>query len=70
LLLVRAAGLRGRLADEMTREPSPGRRTPLGPFLTIGEVGVYALGEDRSRVVWPDGEREVEGFEAASQLAG
>jgi hypothetical protein len=33
------------------------------------DVAVYALGKDRLRLVWPDDEREVEGFEPARQLA-
>ena len=30
---------------------------------------MYALGGDRFLLVWPDGEREVEAFEPARQLA-
>lgn len=39
------------------------------PFLTIGNVGVEALGGDRFVVSSPHGEQMVEGFEAARQLA-
>ena len=39
-----------------------------GPFLTAGEVSVFALGEDRFRITWLGGEGEVEGFEQAGRL--
>jgi hypothetical protein len=51
------------------RQPEPWENAAPGPFLSIGEVAVYARGEDRFRVVAPDVEREVEGFEPARQLA-
>jgi len=51
------------------REPAAWETNAPGPFLTIGEVEVYALGQDRLRVVWPEGEREVEGYSNAEQLA-
>jgi hypothetical protein len=38
-------------------------------LLSVGEVAVWALGEDRFRLVAPDDEREFEGFEPARQLA-
>jgi hypothetical protein len=50
-------------------EPDPWWTNAPGPFLTVGEVAVYALGEDRYRLTAPEGEREVEGFESARQLA-
>ena len=53
----------------MNREPAAWETNAPGAFLIVGEVGVYALGEDRFRLVWPDGEREVEGFETARRLA-
>ena len=53
----------------MDREPAAWETNAAGPFLTIGEVGVYALGQDRFRVVWPGGEREVEGYDEADRLA-
>ena len=37
--------------------------------MTIGEVAVTALGKNRFRTTWPDGEREVEGCDEAEQLA-
>ena len=51
------------------REPAAWETNAPGAFLSVGEVGVYALGEYRFRLVWPDGEREVEGFETARRLA-
>jgi len=51
------------------REPAAWETNAPPPFLTIGEVEVYALGQDRFRVFWPDGEREVEGYSNAEQLA-
>jgi len=53
----------------MDRQPAPWQTDAPGASLIVGEVGVYALGEDRFRLVAPDGEREVEGFEPARQLA-
>lgn len=50
-------------------EPEPWQTDAPGPFLTIGEVSVFALGDDRFRITWPDGERQVEGFERAEELA-
>ena len=51
------------------REPEAWETNAAGPFMTIGEVGVYALGQDSFRVVWPGGEREVDGLEPARSLA-
>ena len=53
----------------MSREPEPWETNAPGAFLRIGDVAVYALGEDRFRLVAPDSEREVEGFQPARQLA-
>jgi len=53
----------------MDREPAAWETNAPGAFLIVGEVGVYALGEDRFRLVWPGSEREVEGFEQARRLA-
>ena len=52
------------------REPEAWETNAAGPFMTIGEVGVYALGQDRFRIVPPAGVREVEGYSNAVQLAG
>jgi hypothetical protein len=51
------------------REPAARETNATGPFLSVGAVAVYALGEDRFRLVAPGGERDVEGFEPARQLA-
>jgi hypothetical protein len=40
-----------------------------GPFLTVGDVSLWALGEQRFRVEAPKDSREVEGFQQARQLA-
>ena len=53
----------------MTSEPAAWETNVAGTFLSLGEVAVYALGENRFRLVAPRGEREVEGFEPARQLA-
>ena len=52
-------------------QPEPWQTDVPGPFLTIGEVGAFALGDDRFRITSPGGEREVEveGFEQAGRLA-
>ena len=51
------------------REPAAWETNDAGPFLTIGEAEVYARGQDRYRIVSPAGEREVEGYSNAEQLA-
>jgi hypothetical protein len=51
------------------REPAAWETNATGPFLSVGEVAVYALGEDRFRVESPEGEREVEEFDPARRLA-
>jgi len=53
----------------MDREPEPWQTNAAAPFLTVGDVGVQSLGRDRFLVVSPDGERLVEGYEPARQLA-
>jgi hypothetical protein len=50
-------------------EPEPWQTNAPGPFITIGEVEIWALGEERSRIVTPDGDRAVEGFSEAQTLA-
>ena len=52
----------------VTSNPATWETNATGPFLTIGEVEVYALGQDRFRLVAPAVERDVEGFEPARQL--
>ena len=51
-------------------EPEPWQTNAPGAFLTIGDVSVvWTLGEQRFRVVSPDGDEEVEGFAEARRLA-
>jgi hypothetical protein len=50
-------------------EPEPWQTNAPAPFLTIGDVSVWALGDQRFRVVAPDDSREVEGFAPARELA-
>jgi hypothetical protein len=52
-----------------SREPDPWQSGEPGPFLTIGEVEVWALGEQRFRIVSAEGTQEVEGFQRARDLA-
>jgi len=58
----------------MDREPEAWETTAAGPFLTTGEVSVWALGNDRFRIESPAGAEEVEGYEEAErrvdELAG
>jgi hypothetical protein len=53
----------------MTSEPAAWETNATGPFLSVGEVAVFALGGDRFRIASPDGEREVAGFDQARKLA-
>ena len=53
----------------VTREPESRETNAPGAFLSVGEVAVFALGGDRYRIVSPEGERAVEGFEGARQHA-
>jgi hypothetical protein len=53
----------------VTREAEPGQTNQAGPFLTVGDVEVWPLGEHRFRVVSPDASDEVQGFEPARQWA-
>jgi hypothetical protein len=51
------------------RAPAAWETNAAGPFLSVGAVALYALGQDRFRLVAPEGAREVEGFEPARRLA-
>ena len=53
----------------MSREPEPWQTNQPGAFLTIGDVSLWALGDQRFRVVAPDDSCEVEGFAPARELA-
>ncbi|HST33037.1 MAG TPA: hypothetical protein VLJ80_05895 [Solirubrobacteraceae bacterium] len=51
----------------MPDDPEPWETNASAPFLAIGDVTIWALGEQRFRVQAPSGAQEVEGFEAARQ---
>jgi hypothetical protein len=51
------------------RKPEPRQTNALGPFLTIGDASVWALGEQRFRIESASGVKEVEGFEQARRRA-
>jgi hypothetical protein len=51
----------------MDREPEASETSAAGPFLTIGDVSVWALGNDRFRIESPAGAEEVEGYEEAER---
>ena len=53
----------------MDREPEPWESSAAGPFLTIGDVSVWALGNERFRIESPAGPEEVEGFDEAQRRA-
>jgi hypothetical protein len=50
-------------------EPEPWQTNQPGAFLTIADVSVWALGDQRFRVVLGEDSREVDGFQHARQLA-
>jgi hypothetical protein len=53
----------------MSSEPEPWQTNAPGAFLMVGDVSVWALGEDRFRVQSPDGYQEVEGIDRAREMA-
>ena len=53
----------------MDREPEAWETSAAGPFLTIGEVAMWALGNDRFRIESPAGAEEVQGYEEAERRA-
>lgn len=52
-----------------TEDPDAWPTNAAGPFITIGEVEVWALSEQRFRIVSPISEVDVEGFKEARQRA-
>jgi hypothetical protein len=54
----------------MAASPRPGRRAAARPFLTIGDVSVWALGNDRFRIESPAGAEEVQGYDEAERRVG
>ena len=55
--------------ETMDREPDPWQSGEPGPFLTTGEVELWALGDQRFGVVSAGGTQEVDGFQQARDLA-
>jgi hypothetical protein len=53
----------------MTRKPDPWQTNEARPFLTIGDVSVSALGDQRFRIESASGEVEVAGFQEAQRRA-
>ena len=53
----------------MAHEPEAWQTNAPGPFLTIGEVAVWALREQRFRIESPAGSEEIEGFQEARRRA-
>ena len=53
----------------MSSPPEPWQSSAAGPFLTVGDVSVWALGHERFRIESPAGAKEVEGFEEAERRA-
>jgi hypothetical protein len=49
----------------MDHEPEPWETNAAAPFLSVGNVGVQSLGQDRFLVVTPDDEQTVTGFDPA-----
>jgi hypothetical protein len=51
-------------------DPKPASKSgAVGPFLTIGDVSVWALGEQRYRIESPAGDEEIEGIGEARRRA-
>jgi hypothetical protein len=53
----------------MTRKPDPWQTNAPGAFLTIGDVSVWALGDQRFRVQSLSGDEEIEGWAEARRRA-
>ncbi|TMK99416.1 MAG: hypothetical protein E6G34_02390 [Actinobacteria bacterium] len=53
----------------MDREPGAWETNAVGACMQVGEVAVYALGQNRFRLVSPAVEREGDGLEPARGLA-
>jgi hypothetical protein len=57
----------------MDQEPEPSQSGAAGPCVTIespaGPVELWALGQQRYRVVSPSGEQIVEGYQRAREVA-
>ena len=57
------------MTSKPTRQPEAWETSAAGAFLTIGQVGVWALGGERFLVSAPGVEREVKEYANAQALA-
>jgi hypothetical protein len=55
--------------SEVGGEPASWVSGAAGPFVTIGEVAIWGLGNDGFRLEWPGGQHVLEGYEAAAAMA-
>jgi hypothetical protein len=53
----------------MDHDPEPWQTNARGASLTIGDVSIWSLGDQRFRVQSPAGAEEVEGFQQARRRA-
>ena len=53
----------------MDREPEAWQTNATGSFITIGDVSVWAIGDQVFRIEAPAGAEEVEGFQQARRRA-
>jgi hypothetical protein len=51
------------------QEPASWEAGAAGPFVTIGEVAIWSLGNDGFRLEWPGGQHVLKGYEAAAAMA-
>jgi hypothetical protein len=49
--------------------PEPWQTNAAGPFITIGEVSFWAIGDQLFRIESPAGAEEAEGFQQARRRA-
>lgn len=52
-----------------TDKPEAWQTNAAGPFLTVGEVGIYSLGKDQFRVQSPESEQVIQGHDQAVRRA-
>jgi hypothetical protein len=53
----------------MPLQPEPWQTDAAGPFIPIGDVSVWAIGDQLFRIESPVGVEEVEGFQEARRRA-
>jgi hypothetical protein len=51
------------------QEPASWMAGAAGPFVTIGEVAIWSLGNDGFRLEWPGGQHVLAGYKAAAAMA-